>query len=241
MSDFEQGAALVFRGIGEFYRHPRLWRFVVVPLVLVLAIYGWLYHAMLTSWIPRMLEATRDFFTGGWFEFLYPWAKFLIRVGCHLGLALLTAFFAANIFEALGGCCFSRMVRDYEIRILHREVAELPISRQLRNLIERGMFSTATIILYLMLFVAGFFIPLVMPLVMVVLVGYRYAVIYVSDAVYDSGHRLSEVSTLFVGRSGLLYGFGSVAFLIFLIPLLPIFLIPGLAIGGTLMYHTRKD
>lgn len=241
MSDFERGAALVFRGVGEFYRRPKLWRFVALPLVLVLAIYGALFYAILAVWMPRMCSATREFFAGGWFEFLGPWAEFLIEAGCWLGLGVLTALFAGNVFEVLGGYCFSRLVREYETQVLQLQVVEIPASRRLRNLAERGMFSTVTMIFYLMFFIAGFFIPVIMPLAMIVLVGYRYAVIYASDAVFDSGHRLSDVATLFAGRSGLLYGFGSIAFLIFLVPILPIFLIPGLVIGGTLMYHTRKD
>ena len=239
--DIWQGVKWVFRGVAEFYRHPRLWRFIAAPLVLVLVIYGWLFYATLMVWMPQMLTAVREFFADTWFEFLGSWVGFFIKLGCYLGLGVLTAFFAGNVFEVLGGFCFSRMVRDYEIRILHREVVDLPISVQMRNLAERGLFSLVTIILYAALFIAGFFVPWIVPPVMMVLIGYRYAVIYASEAVFYSGHRLDEIGILYRKRSGLLYGFGSMAFLIFLLPLLPIFLIPGLVIGGTLMYHHRKD
>ena len=75
---------------------------------------------------------------------------------------------------------------------------------------------------------------------MIFVIGFRYAVIYTSEAAFNSGHELGDIPALYRGRSGLLYGFGAVAFLLFLVPLLPILLIPGLVIGGTLLYHHRK-
>ena len=241
MNDFGQGALWVFRGIGEFFRHPRLWRFVALPLLLVLAIYWWLFHEALAVWLPYLLDGTRNFFAGSWFEFLCRAAEFLITASVYLFLVVLTAFLAGNLFELFGGLCFSRMVRDYETKILHCKIEKITLARELSNLMACGVFSSITLILYFAFFIASFFLPVIAPLAMILLIGYRYAVIYTSEAVFNSGRRLGEVSTLYYGRSGLLFGFGSVAFLIFLVPLLPIFLIPGLVIGGTLLYHHRKD
>ena len=241
MKDFVQGVMWAFRGIGEFFRHPRLWRFVAVPLVPVLAVYGWLFYMVRTTWLPQLLAATQNFFADSWFGFLYRSVDVLITVGIYLFFVILAACFAGNIFELLGGFFFSRMVRDYETRILRCEIKKLPFSTELSNLISCGVFSTTTLIFYLMFFIAGFFLPFIVPLAMIVFIGYRYAVIYTSEAVFNSGRRLGDVPVLYREHRGLLYGFGSVAFLIFLVPLLPIFLIPGLVIGGTLMYHHRQD
>ena len=234
-----QGAAWAFRGIGEFFRHPRLWRFVAVPLLLVLAVYGGLFYAILAVWLPRLLAATRDFFADRWFGFLGGVTELLITAGIYLFLVILTAFLAGNLFELLGSFCFSRMVRDYETKILGCEIEPLPPGRELANLTACGFYSAITLILYLFFFLAGFLLPVIAPLAMIFVIGYRYAVIYTSEAVFNSGHRLGDVSALYRGRRGLLYGFGAVAFLFFLVPLLPILLIPGLVIGGTLMYHHR--
>lgn len=241
MNDFQQGAKWAFRGIGEFYRHPRLWRFVAIPLLLVLAIYGWLFYEALTVWLPQLLSGTKNFFAGSWFEFLYRPAEFLITAGLYLFLIVLTALFAGNIFELLGGLCFSRMVRDYETKILHCEIVKISPAGELANLISCGIFSSVTLIFSLVFFFAGFVLPVIAPLAMSLFIGYRYAVIYTSEAVFNAGHRLKDVAVLYRGHTGLLYGFGFVAFLIFLIPLLPVFLIPGLVIGGTLLYHHRNS
>jgi len=241
MSDFQQGMAWAFRGIGEFFRHPRLWRFIVVPLVLVSAIYFGLFYVFLFVWLPPLQAAVRDFFMGSWFEFLYRLTEWLINAGFYLFLVLVTAFTAGNLYELLGGFCFSRMVRDYETNILHCEVEKLSAARDLSNMLACGFFSTVTLILYFALFIAGFFLPVAAPLAAIPFIGYRYAVVYTSEAVFNDGHKLSEVPILYQGRSGLLYGFGSMTFLLFLLPVLPIFFIPGLVIGGTLMYHHRRD
>jgi len=230
-----------FRGIGEFFRRPGLWRFVAIPLLLVLAIYAALYHAVLSIWLPQMLAATREFFAGSWFEFLYRSTEILIKVGVYLFLAILTAFFSGNVFELLGGDGFSRMVRCYETKILHCEIVTIPPRQWLANLAARGVFSSVTLMLYIFFFIAGFFLPVIAPLAMILFIGYRYAVVYTSEAVFNSGRRLSDVAVLYAGRRGLLYGFGVVSFLLFLLPLVPIFIIPGLVLGGTLMYHHRRD
>ena len=241
MNDFSQGVILVFRGIAEFLRHPRLWRFVIVPLVLVSVIYFWLFYVFLAVWLPQLQAAVRDFFIGSWFEFLYRCTEFLISASFYLFLVLVTAFTAGNLYELLGGIFFSRMVRDYETNILHCKIEKLSFGRDLSNLTACGIFSLVTLILYFALFIAGFFLPVVAPLATIPFIGYRYAVIYTSEAAFNDGHKLSEIPVLYRGRSGLLYGFGSMTFLLFLVPVLPIFFIPGLVIGGTLMYHRRHD
>ena len=241
MNDFVQGVMWAFRGIGEFFRRPRLWRFVAVPLIPVLAIYGWLFYMVRTRWLPQLLAATQNFFADSWFGFLYRSAEILITVGIYLFFVILTACFAGNLFELLGNVFFSRMVRDYEINVLGCSVETIPFARRVKNLMECGVFSSITLLLFCVFFIAGFFLPIIAPLAMILFVGYRYAVIYTSEAVFDAGHRLGDVAILYRGHRGLLYGFGAVAFLIFLVPLLPIFLIPGLVIGGTLMYHHRQD
>ena len=240
MDDLLQGASLAFRGVGEFFRHPRLWRFVAVPLLLVLAVYWWLFYEALAVWLPQLLAATQNLFADSWFGFLYRPTQFLITASFYLFLVVLTAFLAGNLFELFGGFCFSRMVRDYETKILHCEIEKIPPERELANLTARGVYSTVTLILYLLFFIAGFCLPFIAPLAMIFFVGYRYAVAYTSEAAFNSGRRLGDVPVLFRGRSGLLYGFGAVAFLFFLVPLLPILLIPGLVIGGTLLYHHRE-
>ena len=241
MNDFGQGVILVFRGAGEFFRHPRLWRFVVVPLVLVSIVYFWLFYVFLAVWLPPLQTAVRDFFTGSWFEFLYRCTEFLISASFYLFLVVVTALTVGNLYELLGSFCFSRMVRDYETNILRCSPGKPSPAEDVSNMMDCGLFSATTLILYFALFIAGFFLPVVVPLATIPLIGYRYATIYSSEAAFNDGHKLREIPVLYRGRQGLLYGFGCMTFLLFLVPVLPIFFIPGLVIGGTLMYHHRRD
>ena len=163
MNDFGQGAAWAFRGIGEFFRHPRLWGFVAIPFGLVLAIYIGLFYAALAVYLPRILAATQNFFADSWFGFLYRATEVLITVTTYVALIALTAFFAANVFEVLGGIAFSRLVRYYETRILGKTIVKLSIWQDLRNLTSCGIFSTLTLFIYLCLVIAGFFLPIIAP------------------------------------------------------------------------------
>ena len=239
MDDFSRGMSFVFQGVGEFFRHVRLWRFVALPFLAVLALYALLYFAALEIWLPTVLNSVRDFFAGSWFAFLYRATEILIKVTFYVFLTALTAFFAGNLFELFGCVGFAQMVRCYETEILNCPVAALPPTRKIRNFIDGTLFSCGTLLWYLFFFCVSLFLPMVALPAMIFFIGRRYAVVYTSEAVYDAGHRLGEIPALYHGRGGLLYGFGAMSFLIFLVPLLPVFLIPGMVIGGTLMYHRR--
>lgn len=239
MNDFSRGMSFVFRGVGEFFRRPKLWKFVALPFLAVLALYALLYFAALEIWLPTVLSSVRDFFAGSWFAFLYRATEILIKVTFYVFLTALTAFFAGNLFELFGCVGFSQMVRRYETEILGIPVETPPWARTIRDFADGTLFSCGTLLWYLFFFCVGFFLPVVALPAMVFFIGRRYAVVYTSRAVFDSGHRLDEVDALYHGRGGLLYGFGAMSFLIFVVPLLPVFLIPGMVLGGTLMYHRR--
>lgn len=239
MDDFSRGINFVFRGTGEFFRHPKLWKFVALPFLAVLAVYALLYYAALEIWLPEVLNAVRDLFADSWFAFLHRATEILIKAVFYLFLTALTAFFAGNLFELFGCIGFPRMVRCYETEILGCRVETPPLSRSIRNFAAGAMFSCGTLLWYLFFFCLSFFLPMVALPGMIFFIGYRYAVVYTSEAVFNSGRRLGEVSALYHGHRGLLYGFGAMSFLIFLVPLLPIFLVPGMVIGGTLMFHRR--
>ena len=133
MDDFSRGAGFVFRGTGEFFRHPKLWRFVALPFLAVLAVYALLYYAALEIWLPGVLDSLRDFFADSWFSFLRRTAEILVKAIFYLFLTALTAFFAGNLFEIFGCIGFARMVRCYETEILGYRIETLPLSRSIRN------------------------------------------------------------------------------------------------------------
>jgi|GEM_PF-3735403 len=240
MSDFSRGMDFACRGIGEFFRRPKLWSFVVLPMLAVLAVYAGLSVLVLGIWLPEALTAVGDFFADGWLSFLRRPAEIGVKVFFYAGAAIFTAMTAGNLFEVLGSGAFAGMVRYYETEVLKCRVEPLSPLDRLRNLGATIVFSGGTWLLCLMFFLIGIVLPVVSPLLMIVFVGCRYAISYTSEAVFNSGRRLGETVGLFHGHRGLLYGFGALAFLIFFVPVLPILLAPGLFIGGTLMYHHRR-
>ena len=241
MSNFGAGINFVFTGIGEFFRHKVLWKYAAIPFVLTLVLYTALFYWGMYIFLPQIIASMENFFAGRWFEFLYNSCRILTVGSFYLIFFALTLFFAANIFEISGSWFFSRMVRHYQSRVLKENIVSLPWHREVRNVCDCVLFSTGTLTIYLLLVIISFFLPVIGQIIIVPLVGFRYAKTYCSEAIFNRGLLLRDINVVFNGRSGLLFGFGSMVFLLFLIPFVPIFLIPGFVIGGTLLYHHRND
>ena len=241
MSNFGAGINFVFTGIGEFFRHKVLWKYAAIPFVLTLVLYTALFYWGMYIFLPQIIASMENFFAGRWFEFLYNSCRILTVGSFYLIFFALTLFFAANIFEISGSWFFSRMVRCYERKVLGRKIEVLQWHREARNVFACIFFSTGTLLIYLLMIMIGFFLPGIGFIITIPIVGYRYATTYCSEAVFNQGYRLHDTGIIFDGKQGLLYGFGSMVFLLFLIPFVPIFLIPGFVIGGTLLYHHRND
>lgn len=241
MNNFGTGINFVFAGIGEFFRHKVLWKYAAIPFVVTLVLYTALFYWGIYIFLPQIIQSMENFFTGRWFEFIYSTCRIVTTISFYLIFFALTLFFAANVFEVSGSLFFSRMVRCYEKNILGKKVEILPWHREVRNVLECILFSTGTLLIYLLLILIGFFLPGIGFVITIPIVGYRYATTYCSEAIFNRGYLLRDTGILFDGKRGLLYGFGSMVFLLFLIPFVPIFLIPGFVIGGTLLYHHRND
>ena len=240
MKDFFAGIRYCGNGIAEFCRHTVLWKYAIIPLAAMLLIYWLLFYFTFTLFLPQSMEAIAEFFTGHWYEFIYNVLKYLIYISTTLLLISLAGFFAGNLFEILGAVFFSRMVRCYETEILGKAITPPGFAGDIANMFSCILFSVGTLFLYLIFFIAGLFIPVIPHILAVFFIGKRYAVIYTSEAHFNSGGKLCSIDNAFQNRSGSLYGFGAMIFLIFLIPFLPVFLIPGLVIGGTAMYHQKN-
>ena len=240
MKDFKTGVYFVFVGIGEFFQHRILWKYVVIPFLFTLALYTLLFYWTLGVFLPEFLSGMENIFAGHWFEFLYTTCKVLI-ITTYLILLALTAFFAANVFEISGNWFFARMVRCYQREVLKEKVEKLTWQREWRNFNDCVLFSTGTLLLYMFLIVLSFFLPVLGPIITIPLIGFRYAKTYCSEAIFNRGLLLRNTKFFFKERNGLLFGFGSTVFLLFLIPFSVMFLIPGFVIGGTMLCHHLEE
>lgn len=234
---FAQGVNYVFKGIGRFYSRPKLWLYALVPFIIVMTLYtllfAWLFYDIM-PWVTSYADNAQGF--RGWF---LTASGFLLKFITGIIFILAAALFASSLFEMTGAMFFAYMVRAFEKTEYPQTPHQYPdFSQDILNTINCIIFSSLTAIIFILLSIIGIFIPLIPFLLSVVFIGYRYSISYCSESSFNRGRTIWNSHNYFEDK-GILYGFGSMVFLILMIPFISIFLIPGFVVGGAMMINEK--
>ncbi len=233
--DFHTGMQYVFKGITKFYSLPGLYLYALIPLLFAGIFYFLAFYAVFYRLLPAVSGKIHAVFSGGYFEFLGKILVFLLYCGTGIGLTVLMAVLASSLFEFIGAYFMSRMVRVFEKDQYGKPNPQIPIWKDFGNALSCAIYAAVTLLIYLFLFIAGLFIPLLPQIGSVFLLGRRYAVSYCAESAFNRNLSLSELVVLFSRRPGLRSGFGAGCFLLLLIPVFSILFIPGFMIGGAML------
>ncbi|MBQ6473428.1 MAG: EI24 domain-containing protein [Victivallales bacterium] len=229
---FTQGIQYVFLGILDFYRLPRLWRYAILPLsviILLSLLVIWQFFASVLPLLMVLLEGC------------FPWLVWLIRWAAILLFFSVLTLLGSSCYEIFGAFFFPQMVRIYEAQFYNWEGGrQLTMREELRNMLDSAWYSTVTLLLLLLLTVMGWAFPGAGQLLTALVIGYRYAISYMGEAGFNRGYSLSTLSAISARRSWMVYGFGVTVYLLLLIPVLSLLLIPGFILGGTRLVNEQK-
>ncbi len=233
-----RGAAYAFAGIGEFYRNPRYWRYAALPLALLLAVYaagGWYYWVRImphaAGWIGEAEGAWR------WLEVVLAPLRWLLQLTVLLFYLMFAAKTVNAFFEIFWALFFSRLVIRFERERYDLGAARLPWRREWLWNLECGIFAAVTFVLWLALFAVGWFLPVIGPLLPIIAVGYRYGLSYLFNSGFNRNMSIAMLRGELAGHRGLVRGFGAVIYLIMLAPVVAVFFIPGLVLGGSMLLN----
>ncbi|HVT13700.1 MAG TPA: EI24 domain-containing protein [Fimbriimonadaceae bacterium] len=217
MSYFLDGIALILRT-------PKLWRFVVQPLltaaIAFLAVAAgayWLIVPRLDAWIDARIHAWSGLVA------LMTSGLYILLLALTSGFLYLTlaSFFSASLWEKL----------SLEVEFVEtgkRVEAKLPVSAVVKDSLLRGSFAVGVSLLSLCCGWTFLGIPAIL------FAGFLGLHDYTSSACLRRGitfpNQMAEVRTL-RGRFSFLLAAG----LLTLIPLVNVIMLPGLVAGGTLM------
>lgn len=237
--DFLRGCGYVFRGIKAFWIHPRLWPYAIIPFLCVKILCSLLLYFLMSQFISPFGAKVNEIFTKwGWEGTAHVLEQIILWFFILMMLMVFTAV-SNMLFELFGAIFFAKMVRRYEFMVYRRPlVPDIPFSDDVSNAICCGIYATITLLLTIVLFVLSFFFPLVIQILTIVLIGYRYGISYCAEAGFNRKLSLGALQRQFAGAHKLtLYGFGVTVFLLLMIPLISIVFIPGFVVGGTILVN----
>ena len=228
LDDLTYGAECVFRGMRVFFTRPRLWPYAVPPLLVVLLLYAGILSAVIFWAAPGVREWLAGVSFPGWLSWLRTTLDWCMSFFFWIVIPVVLLYFIGTFYEMFGNMLFDILVDAFEKEAYPEHPgADQTYGRVLR--LTAG-FVLLTIISYLVYFLL-FWIPVVGFLFRGAICGRSY----LHDSAIRQGFQVSVLKKQVARNRMSVLGFGIVARFAESIP----FLIPGLVIGGSILYHTR--
>ena len=228
LDDLLRGADCAFRGIRLFFTRPRLWPYALLPLLLLLLLYAGIISAIVFWAAPVLREWLAGFSFPDWLRWLQVVLSWFMSVFFWIGIPFALLYFAGTFYEMFGNLLFDILVDAFEKEAYpEHSGADLSYGTTLR--LTAG-YILLTIVSYLLYFLL-FWVPVVGFLFRGAICGRSY----LHDSAIRQGFHVSVLKSQVEKNRMSVLGFGIVARFAEAIP----FLIPGLVIGGSILYHTK--
>ena len=227
-NELAYGAECAFRGMKIFFTRPRLWPYALPPLICVLLLYAGIMVAVVW-WIAPWLRGWAEGLSfPAWLSWLQSVVDWCLALFFWVVVPLLLFFLTGAFYEMFGNMLFDILVDRFE----REAYPEHPrAGRRLggRFLLTAG-FVLLTVVSYLIYFLI-FWIPVVGVLFRCAICGRSYF----HDSSICQGLPVPVLRKQVSKNLLSVLGFGITARFLEAIP----FLIPGVVIGGSILYHTR--
>ena len=237
---FLHSASYVVKG-WRLVRQPGLRRFVVMPLLVNLLIFGgvgWWVNSWATGWLDSLGLFSR---WGDW------WIVQALQTVMHWLVSLILIFSLAFVFTLLAnliGAPFNGLLAErVEAHLTGSGAGPSPSWLTLVKSLPRLMGSEVRKLLYLLICIVPLlllqFVPvinLVAPALLFLFGAWMFALEYMDYPLGNHGALFKEVRLTMRARRRVAYGFGSAVAVISMIPLLNLFIMPVAVAGATALY-----
>ena len=235
LDDLTYGAECALRGLRIFYTRPRLWPYAVPPILCVLLLYAAVLYAVFGWGAPWLREWVQGITFPGWLAWLQTVLNWCLSFFLWIAVPLLLLVCLGSLYEMFGNMLFDLLVDAFEKGAYPEHPgANQTYGRTLRLTVG---FVILTIVSNLKK----------IPLLLLFLIPYAGAALYylycsgvcgrsyLHDSAIRQGFEVGILKKQVAKNRSAVLGFGIVAFLMEAVPIL----IPGLVIGGSILYHTR--
>ena len=240
LHNFKTGFCCALRGVAEFYRRPEYLVYMIVPLILLLALYGIAVWGAreLYLWSSGFLPEPQDWYDG------WRWLAVLIRwiwgITIFITSAVLMGICANSLFEAFGAVLFDSMVAKFELEKYGRPAERGNFSTEFELACVAAGFALVTLAIGFFAWLIGLFIPFCGWLLPSVATCRRIGCSYLWSSVLTH-NALDRRDELFEADNCLVAGFGMACVIMLAIPVLAIIFIPGMVLGGAIVYNEHLD
>ena len=222
------GAMCALRGTKIFFTRPRLWPYALPPLICVVLLYAGILFAVICWVAPCLRSWAEGLSFPGWLSWLQAVVDWGLALFFWIIVPLLLFFLTGTFYEMFGNMLFDILVDRFE-REAYPEHPRADRAFGGRILLTTG-FVFLKIVSYLVYFLI-FWIPVAGFLFRCAICGRSYF----HDSSIRQGLPVSALKKQVAANPLSVLGFGITARFFEAIP----FLIPGLVIGGSILYHTR--
>lgn len=233
---FSVGTQYAFTGIGCFYRMRSLWKFAIIPMLVMLLLYAAVW-ALVFAWLAPMVI--------GWLDFpsLPDWMETSIHVLIYFAAItippLVFLICSSSVYEMFGSLIFDYLIEAFQKETLKHPVASHSWGEQLRFGLASFAFALMTLLFAMVLLVVSLFLPVAGQILTILILGYFLGHSYMQGSAFAHGYQIQQLTQMVPGHRIMILGFGICAYLLLAIPLLSILFMPGLVIGGSMMFHHR--
>ena len=239
-NNFSRGIDYALNGVKDFYKYPFLWKYTIFPFGTLLAIYSTCFYYTCKYLQPYILQKLTSWLANSWFEFLLPIMEKIVIFSSWMVIFIILSMLSNCIFESIGTLFFPFMIKEYEEKILKINSGKISFRQTIKNIISSIAFTFVIIFLYCILSILLIFFPIIGLPAFLIIMGYNYSIIFMSEACFNSFNKISDVKYIFMDKKWLMYGFGCFAFFILQLPFCSLFFYPGFMIGGTKMFYEEK-
>lgn len=228
LDDLTCGAECALRGIRVFFSRPRLWPYALPPLLVVLLLYAGILAALIFWAAPGLREWLAGISFPGWLSWLQTSLDWCMSLFFWIVIPLVLFYFIGTFYEMFGNMLFDILVDAFEKNAYPEHPgADQSYGRVLGLTAGYVMLTIGSYLVYFLLFwipVAGFLFR-----------GSICGRSYLHDSAIRQGFHVSILRKQVAKNRMSVLGFGIIARFAEAVP----FLIPGLVIGGSILYHTK--
>jgi CysZ protein len=240
LQDITAGANYVWRGVKIFYSTPAYWKYTVVPLFVLLALYLSGMYLLLWHFVPwtyHLLPSPTV--CGESLKFLIYPLRWLIAFSLGIGGLLLILTTISTLYEMISAPFFEYLVINVEKREYGITTSE-PGWRETWAFTRQTLLFSAISLLYgMLLLVLSWLLPVAGAIFMALVMGYRLGISCLFCSAFNRRIGVRGLRIAAAGDRNALIGFGVLAYLLLLIPFSAIVLLPGFAVGGVCLFNER--
>lgn len=239
----KKGFSYVNRGIQLFLSHRELWKYSIVPVLLLLLVYilmftlGFFVAGELTDMVREWCRATLP----SWLQWLYNLGSALIYISIMLLSLLIVVITASSAYEIAGGPFLDAMVEKFEYTHLGLQPVRKSFSFDISFALSMAGHGLNTLLLTLLTVILTLFFPYITLILSIIILGYRFGTAYLAIAGYCRGMSLRDTKRWAEQHRHQVRGYGMMIFiLLFFVPYLAPVILPGFILGGSLLLYENN-